>query len=388
MDDLLDYAEELTRAELRSLPNGTWEFEDFLDDDGFQEEPIRIHVALTKEDGELVADFRGTSPQVKGSINMPYSFTCSATYACVRSVIDPGIPNNEGFFRPIRVVTEPGSFVDWHPPRTRWRRAGSARLRATRLPVGRPRADVAGQGVRVRRPGRLRGDHRRVSPDGRAFVNLEFLYSGWGGRPDKDGIDGISLACGELLQHPGGGRRGGAAPSHRALRLPSPIRGGAGKFRGSLGIVRDYRLVGAEEAVLQVRGDRQKFQPFGAARGKPGRVRPQRDEPDGESPSYPPGEVHDQHGPGRGLPGRARGRRGLGRPVRARSRNGAGRRPRREGLGHRGPRAVRSPHRRRGDGRGRGGHARASAPGRGTRRGTRRRNRLEASIHVRTGRRR
>ena len=65
-NDLVDYAEELTRAELKSLPDGSWTFEDFLDDDGFQEEPIRIFVTLTKEGDELTADYRGTSPQVKG----------------------------------------------------------------------------------------------------------------------------------------------------------------------------------------------------------------------------------------------------------------------------------------------------------------------------------
>ena len=288
MDDLLDYAEELTRAELRSLPNGRWEFEDFLDDDGFQEEPIRIRVALTKEDGELVADFRGTSPQVRGSINMPYSFTCSATYACVRSVIDPGIPNNEGFFRPIRVVTEPGSFVDCtHPAPVAARGLGATRTTdclwgalAQMLPDRVFACGVQGDyGVTI----------AGYRPDGEAFVNLEFLYSGWGGRPHKDGIDGISSLAVNYSNTPA-----------EVVEVEHPVRierygfrpdtGGAGKFRGSLGTEREYRLVGADEAVLQVRGDRQKFQPFGLHGGKPGAFARNEMNPDGDRPTYPSGK--------------------------------------------------------------------------------------------------
>ena len=68
MKDLLDYSEELTRAELSSLPDGEWEFEDFMDDDGFDPDPIRLHCKLTKKKDEILIDFRESSKQVKGSI--------------------------------------------------------------------------------------------------------------------------------------------------------------------------------------------------------------------------------------------------------------------------------------------------------------------------------
>ncbi|MCP5150738.1 MAG: hydantoinase B/oxoprolinase family protein [Ectothiorhodospiraceae bacterium] len=268
MADLVDYAEELTRAELRALPDGEWSFEDFLDDDGFQEEPIRIFVKITKNGDELSADFRGTSPQVKGSINVPYSFTCSATYACVRSVMDPSIPNNEGFFRPIKVITESGSFVDCtHPAPVAARGLGAARATdclwgalARMLPDKVFACGVQGDyGVTI-------AGYRR---DGRPFVNLEFLFSGWGGRPHQDGIDGISSLAVNYANTPA-----------EVIEVEQPLRierygfradtGGAGKHRGSVGLVRDYRLVGADTAVLQVRGDRQKFRPFGLHGGASG----------------------------------------------------------------------------------------------------------------------
>ena len=288
MEDLVEYAEELTRAELHSLPDGRWEFEDFLDDDGFQEDPIRIHVALTKEGDTLQADFGGTSPQVKGSINLPHSFTCSATYACVRSVLDPSIPNNEGFFRPIEVRTEPGSFVDCtHPAPVAARGLGVMRVTdclwgalARMLPKKVFACGVQGDyGVTI----------AGYRPEGQPFVSLEFLFSGWGGRPTKDGIDGISSLAVNYANTPA-----------EVVEVEQPIRierygflpdtGGAGKHRGSLGMVREYRLVGADEAVLQVRGDRQKFQPFGLYGGKPGAFAASAINPDSDDPKVPPGK--------------------------------------------------------------------------------------------------
>jgi N-methylhydantoinase B len=112
MRDLQDYSEEITRAELMEFPDGEWEFEDFIDNDGFDPGPIRIRVKLIKAGGDLTVDFAGTSRQVKGSINMPISLTHSCVYACVRSVLDPSIPTNSGFMRPIHLHVEPGTIVN------------------------------------------------------------------------------------------------------------------------------------------------------------------------------------------------------------------------------------------------------------------------------------
>ncbi len=286
MKDLMDYAEALTRAELRALPEGQWEFEDFLDDDGFQTEPIRIRVRLTKEDDHLLADFTGTSPQVKGSINMPQSFTRSATYACIRSVLDPSIPNNGGFFRPISFITEPGSFVDCtHPAPVAARGLGATRVTdclwgalARMLPDKVFACGVQGDyGVTI----------AGYRPDGRPFINLEFLYSGWGGRPNKDGIDGISSLAVNYSNTPAE-----VVEREQPIRIERygfrPDSGGPGKFRGSLGIVRDYRLVECDEAVLQVRGDRQKFPPFGLQGGNPGALAAHVINPNGQDEHIPP----------------------------------------------------------------------------------------------------
>ena len=286
--DLIDYAEELTRAELRELPDGQWAFEDYLDDDGFQETPIKIRASLIKQGDELTVDFRGTDPQVKGSINMPYSFTASSVYACVRSVMDPSIPNNEGFFRPITVITDSGSFVDCTSPAP----VAARGLGASRV------TDCIWGALAQMLPDKVfaccvQGDYgvtiAGYTDDGAPFVNLEFLFSGWGGRPNKDGIDGISSLAVNYSNTPA-----------EILEVEQPLRieryqfrtdtGGAGKFRGAVGMEREYRLVEATEAILQVRGDRHKFGPFGLHGGKPGAKAGNLLYPDSESPEVPVGK--------------------------------------------------------------------------------------------------
>src|SRR5262249_32460920 len=108
--ELIDYAERLTRAALRTLPDGEWSFEDFIDDDGIDYgKPIRLFVTIRKRGDQMVVDWTGTSPQVRGAINSTLSFTKAAAYTGVRSVLPAGIPNNEGVFRAIEVICPPGT---------------------------------------------------------------------------------------------------------------------------------------------------------------------------------------------------------------------------------------------------------------------------------------
>lgn len=105
MREVIDYAERLARAALRELPDGVFSFEDWIDDDGVdRDKPIRLYVTLTKKGDSLIADWTGTAPQVRGAINSTYSWTMAATYTAIKSVLPPGIPNNEGVFRVIEVI--------------------------------------------------------------------------------------------------------------------------------------------------------------------------------------------------------------------------------------------------------------------------------------------
>jgi N-methylhydantoinase B len=124
MANLLDYSEALTRAEFGAFPDGAWDFEDFLDDDGFSEDPIRIAARVIKQGTDITVDFTGTSRQVKGSINLPIAMTQSSVYACLRSVVGPQCshqfrlhaadPCDRGARAPSSILSRP----------PRWRRAG------------------------------------------------------------------------------------------------------------------------------------------------------------------------------------------------------------------------------------------------------------------------
>jgi N-methylhydantoinase B len=184
MQDLLDYTEDLTHAELGALPDGEFEFADHIDDDGISPDPIRIQVKLLKHGGSLTADFSGTSPQCRGAINAPLSWTKSCLYACIRSILDPSIPNNAGYFRPLTIIAPEGSFANCVTPAPVAAR-GLAGMRITEtifgalakmLPDKVFACEVAGDtGVTIA------GYYKDRTP----FVFLEFLYGSWGGKPDS-----------------------------------------------------------------------------------------------------------------------------------------------------------------------------------------------------------
>ena len=116
MAELIDYTERLTRAKIAALPDGTAEFTDWNDDDGAGSGPVKFHVKLTKKGDEFIVDFTGTAPQGGGALHMNYAFTASCTYAALRCVIDPDIPNNAGFYKPITVIAPERTFVNVHYP--------------------------------------------------------------------------------------------------------------------------------------------------------------------------------------------------------------------------------------------------------------------------------
>ena len=268
MANLLDYSEALTRAEFGAFPDGEWEFEDFLDDDGFSEDAIRIAASVIKQGSDITVDFTGTSPQVKGSINLPIAMTQSCVYACLRSVMDPNVPTNSGFMRPIKVIAQAGSIVNPVSPAPVAAR-GLTSMRVTEAIWGALASMLPGKVFACGAQGDFGVTIAGYGAESRPFVLLEFLFGTWGGRPDKDAIDALSSLAVNYSNTP-----------VEIVEREQPIRieeygfrqdsCGAGKFRGGLGMVREYRLTGVEEAVLQVRSDRQKFRPYGLKGGSGG----------------------------------------------------------------------------------------------------------------------
>ncbi len=268
MADILDTTEQLTRAEFAALPHGEWEFTDYIDNDGIDLRPIAIHAKVKIEGDEVFVDFAGTSPQAKGSINPNFAYTKSQVYAVMKCLIDPAIQSNSGFFRPFHITAPEGCFVNpQHPAPVAAR--GLAGFRICHALFG-----AMAQALPGKVPGAWGGGEVGLSfggyhPDRKAWVYLEFNNDGpRGGGPYIDGADGLAAPIHNMANTP-----------IESIEADQPLlveqfglvadTGGAGKYRGGLGIVRQFRVL-AEEATFQLRSDRTDFLPWGAEGGKPG----------------------------------------------------------------------------------------------------------------------
>lgn len=284
-DALMDYAETLTRDAIRAWPEGTYHFTDHIDGDGFSDAAIPIHCALTVADGHVTVDFAGSSPQVKGAINSTLSFVKSSTYLTIRCVLDRAVPNNAGVYRCITVTAPEGSILNPRLPAPVAARALTGyrivdTVMGALAQVVPQRVTAAGEGGNT--VVSIGGFDRET---GTPFVLVDMINGAWGGRADKDGIEGVTN------------------PSQNMSNLPSetlearfPVRVeayalredscGAGTYRGGLGLVRKYRLL-ADEAVLQIRSDRHDHQPWGLFGGLPAAPCRNTLDPDGAAKPLP-----------------------------------------------------------------------------------------------------
>jgi len=266
--DLLDYTERLTRAAIRELPDGEYEFTDWNDDDGIGGPPIRIHVKITVRGDEITVDFTGTSDDRGGAVHTNYWFTAACAYAALRSVFDPAMPNNAGFYRAIRIVAPERTFVNpVFPAALGARGQGGHRVRAVVLGAmaqmlpHRVPACPGGSEFSIVFAGR-EGDKR--------FLMLEFHNStGQGGGPDLDGQDGGPYCLGNMANTPVE-----LLEAEYPLLIEEyaflPDSGGPGRCRGALGLVRQYRML-ADDVTMQLRSDRALHQPWGLFGGGGGR---------------------------------------------------------------------------------------------------------------------
>jgi N-methylhydantoinase B len=266
-DALVAYAERFARAELTAFPRGTYVFEDALDGDGIDPDPVVLRVAVAVAGDRIVADFGGTSPQVRGAINCPLPFTRSVVYACVRCLLSRDLPNNGGYFRVIEVVAPEGTIVNPLLP------APVAARGLTGFRIANTVFGALAQVAPDRVPACESGGDTGISLGGydaarRPFVYLEFLHGSWGGRPGRDGIDASASVVVNFSNTPIE-----LVEAHYPLRVEQygflPDTGGPGAFRGGLGQVKELRFL-ESEATLQIRADRQRFRPYGLAGGEPG----------------------------------------------------------------------------------------------------------------------
>jgi len=269
MAALMDYAERLTRDEIRRWPKGTFTFQDHIDSDGFTDNPIPIKVAITVEEDSLFVDYTGSSPQLKAALNSTKSYTHSNTYLSVRCVLSREIPNNVGFFRCIKVNVPEASVLNPVLP-------GACAARAlTGYRIFDTMLGALAQIVPDRVPAAGEGGNSVVCISGlrhnrKPFIIVDMICGAWGGRPDKDGVEAITNPSQNLSNMPVEVMEAEHPVLVEEYALV-PDSCGAGRFRGGIGIKRSYRIL-ADEALLQLRTDRVKFAPYGLAGGRNGGV--------------------------------------------------------------------------------------------------------------------
>lgn len=273
MQGIQTYAERQMRAAIARLPDGTYVGEALLDDDGFDARDVNVRVALTVRGDEIVADFTGTHPQTRGPINSPLANSATSVYVGVLTAIGQDVPRVEGAYAPIQIVAPEGCLVNPLPPApvaSATLDTACAILEATWMALAQAAPDRVPAGWNRKAGPTFTGRDPR---NGRFFI--QFCFCGMGGagaNPDADGIsftsDGIDL--GGLL-----------SPNIETMELQCPQlnlthellcdSGGAGKFRGGLGI--EYRLRWhAPKVNASMHGDGVRHPPYGIQGGRPGTV--------------------------------------------------------------------------------------------------------------------
>ncbi len=269
MQELVDQGEQLMRHAIAQLPDGRYEFHDYLDNDGVElDRRIPIHVAVEIRGSELFVDLSGSGPQARGPINCVADSTLAAIYFAVRAVCDPTLPRNSGCHRPISVKFPEASVVSAQFPA-----AVNARSLVIRR-VADAMLGALGQAVPDRVPAASNGHPLAASIGGidpltsRPFVTSEIGTGGMGARLGKDGIDTLSTDTSNAMNIP-----------VEILESLFPLRvhryrlnrdsGGAGRWRGGLGFEKLFEVIRGTVSVSH-RGERYFTAPWGVWGGGPG----------------------------------------------------------------------------------------------------------------------
>ena len=268
MDETMDHSERLARHCLAELPDGEATFTDWIDDDQIDADvPIKLVCTVRKQGTQMVMDWTGSSPQVKGAINNTWSYTAAASFTAAKSVMSINMANNDGVFRCIEVIAPPGTVTNGVLPAAC----------AARGLTGFRCADAAFGALAMLYPQLVfaasEGGNTGITIGGydaarRPFIYVDFLSGAWGGRPWADGLDGNTSMFANM-----------ASFSVEVIEAENPLEvldyafvpdsGGPGLHRGGMAQQRSWRML-AEEGILQVRSDRHTHLPYGLQGGGPG----------------------------------------------------------------------------------------------------------------------
>lgn len=268
-DLLIDYSDRLTRAEVAKLPRGEFEAEGVVDNDGFTDDPVKLTARVVIDDEGMLFDFTGCDAQRSAPVNSTYSMTYAAVAYVLRCVIDIDVPINAGFYRSVRLLTTEGSAVHCTPP------APVVGGWETHMRLVEVIFRALSQAIPERVPAGTKGmichsGFGGIDPETREYYCfLETMGGGYGGRYASDGPDAVQ-AHGQNTEN---------APIEET-EMNYPVRivryelvedsEGAGKFRGGLGLRRDYEFLHGDTS-FTILSDRNRWGPPGLFGGMDGR---------------------------------------------------------------------------------------------------------------------
>jgi N-methylhydantoinase B len=271
IEELLDYAERLVRLGIQAIPDGTYRGSYTVEEDGVEpDKTFEVVATVTVAGSDIRFDFTGTAGQARGPINSSYSQSLSCVLFALRCFLDPEIPMNEGFYRPIDAYFPTGSLVNAAYP-------SACNLR---LATGQAIIDAVFRAFALVYPGKTMAAaatvhtvtaHGKQIGSDRIYAMLDISMGTGGGRPGSDGVDGIPFFF---------FASGGYDRNVEAYEWQNPVRyhryelladsAGAGQWRGGSGTIKELEFL--TEAQVTVRAtDRCRLTPQGAAGGQAGR---------------------------------------------------------------------------------------------------------------------
>jgi N-methylhydantoinase B len=266
---IIEYSEKRMRYAISLMREGTYTAEDFLDDDGVTEQPVKIAATCTIADDRIHISFAGSDQQREGNINAPYAVTLSAVYYVMRCVTDPEIPPNHGCYVPITVDVPRGTVLNPNPP---------AAVASGNVETSQRIVDVLLLALQKALPDQIpaqsQGTMNNIAiggfASGEGFTYYETIAGGQGASPYKDGEDGIHTHMTNTANTP-----------IEALELSYPLQvvyyglitdsGGKGMFKGGAGIKRAIKVL-IDDATLSIQSERRKYSPKGLLGGEDGGV--------------------------------------------------------------------------------------------------------------------
>jgi N-methylhydantoinase B len=271
MQAILAHGEQLTRAEIAQIPDGTYHYTDYSDGDGVTDEPIKIQVAVTIAGSDVTVDFTGSHPQTIGGMNCPLAVTYSSVQFAVKAAADPWNPANSGCYRPVRVIAPEGTVVNPVLPASVV--AGNhetamiivSAMFGALAQAAPERVIAAGSDSSVVTV--IGGTDPRPERRGRKYVYIEVHGSAWGASQCGDGVNVMRAGVGNTGNQP-----------IEIVETEYPVtvlaysmvadRAGAGQRRGGVPLRRIMRL--EADAQVSLIAERGRIAPYGLQGGQPG----------------------------------------------------------------------------------------------------------------------